>query len=300
MMEYSARCLGPLREALDFADQVVELSAGDPALGVATAGFSAWGTMLQGGAESCSLLGRLDEARSRISESFDVIRAHDMREPLVWALYVSIRIADCSGEAAPAPQAGEARRHALEAVRLAEASGNHFLRVFAYRALGTAQLIHAEWHDAAKSIGEALAVAREHTGRQLEGELLAELSRAQLGHGDTGQARATAEEAIAWSQRQGAFHFECQGQLALARALRADPGQSAAPSIEACLERALELVRKSDAHVFEPQIIEERARLAALCGDGGAAPEGLQQAHAAYAKIGATGHTERLARELGL
>jgi hypothetical protein len=223
-----------------------------------------------------------------------------MREPLVWTLWVAIRIADCSGDTAPASQAGEARRHALEAVRIADASGNHFLRVFAYRALGVAQLLHAEWQDAATSLGEALAVARKHTGRNLEGELLAELSRAQLGHGNSGLARATAEEAITWSQRQGAFHFECQGQLALARTLRADPGRSAARSIEACLERALELVRKSDAAVFEPQIVEERARLATLCGDAGAASEGLQRAHAAYAEIGATGHTERLARELGL
>jgi hypothetical protein len=37
-----------------------------------------------------------------------------------------------------------------------------------------------------------------------------------------------------------------------------------------------------------------------LCGDGAGEPEGLQRAHAAYAEIGATGHSERLARELGL
>ena len=67
--------------------------------------------------------------------------------------------------------------------------------------------------------------ACKHSGLEREGEFLAELSRAQLGHGNTGLARATAEEAIAWSQRQGAHHFECQGQLALARTLRADPGQ---------------------------------------------------------------------------
>jgi class 3 adenylate cyclase/tetratricopeptide (TPR) repeat protein len=300
MLEYSARCLGPLREALDYGERAVELSADDPAIGVETAGFSVWGTMLQGSAESYTLLGRLDEARSRIAESFDVIRTHDMREPLVWALYVSTRIADYSGDAAPSPQAGEARRNALEAVRIAEASGNHFLHVFAYRSLGVAQLIHADWQDAATSLGEALAVARKHTGLEREGELLAELSRAQLGHGNTGLARATAEESIACSQRRGAAHFECQGQLALARALRADPGRSAADSIEACLDRALELVRESDARVFEPQITEERARLAALCGGGGAASEGLQRAHAAYTEIGATGHAERLARELGL
>ena len=49
-----------------------------------------------------------------------------------------------------------------------------------------------------------------------------------------------------------------------------------------------------------PRSLEERARLAALCGGGKAASEGLQRAHAAYTEIGATGHAERLARELGL
>ena len=47
-------------------------------------------------------------------------------------------------------------------------------------------------------------------------------------------------------------------------------------------------------------MIEERARLAALRGDDGATSEDLRRAHALYTEIGATGHTERLARELGL
>ena len=165
--------------------------------------------------------------------------------------------------------------------------------------MGVAQLIHADWRDAEMSIGEALSVARKHTGLEREGELLAELSRAQLGEGHAELARATAEEAIACSQRQGSLFYECQGRLALARALRTEPGEGAARSIEADLERALELVGDSDAGVFGPQIVEEQARLAALSGDGETASEGLRQAHAAYAEIGATGHAERLARELG-
>ncbi|NIR59645.1 MAG: hypothetical protein GWO02_09040 [Gammaproteobacteria bacterium] len=300
MMEYSSRCLGPLRDASKFAEQALELSAGDPLMGVETAGFSVWSTMLQGSAESYSLRGRLDDARSRIAEAFEVVRSHDMPEPLVWSLFVSTRIADFSGDAAPAPRAAEARHNALEAVRIAEASGNHFLRVFGHRALATAHAIHGDWHGASTSVAEALAIARQHTGLEREGELLAELSRAQLGEGETELARATAEEAIACSRRQGSLFFECEGQLALARALRASPGQSAARAIEACLDRALELVRDSDAHVFEPQILEECARLAALCGDGAAASEGLGRARAAYSKIGATGHSARLAKELAL
>jgi hypothetical protein len=64
-------------------------------------------------------------------------------------------------------------------------------------------------------------------------------------------------------------------------------------------EILMETRTRNDAGVFEPPILEERARLAALCGDGEAASEGLRRADAAYAEIGATGHTERLAQGLG-
>ena len=88
------------------------------------------------------------------------------------------------------------------------------------------------------------------------------------------------------------------GQLERARALRAGPGLGAAREIEACLARALTLVEETGGRAIEPQIIEERARLAALRGDDGAAAEDLRRAHALYAEIGATGHAERLAKEL--
>ena len=60
----------------------------------------------------------------------------------------------------------------------------------------------------------------------------------------------------------------------------------------------LELVAETGGRSIEPQVIEERARLAALRGDDGATSEDLRRAHALYVEIGATGHAERLAREL--
>jgi len=44
---------------------------------------------------------------------------------------------------------------------------------------------------------------------------------------------------------------------------------------------------------------EARAELERACGDAAAAERELHQAQRLYAEMGATGHTERLARELG-
>jgi hypothetical protein len=44
----------------------------------------------------------------------------------------------------------------------------------------------------------------------------------------------------------------------------------------------------------------ERAELSRLRGDGGASERDLREAHRLFTEMGATGHAERLARELGL
>ena len=121
----------------------------------------------------------------------------------------------------------------------------------------------------------------------------------------TWRGRATAEQAIERAGAQGARYYECLGWLALARArarvraLRAEPSAAAGEEIERCLGRALELVNETEGRAVEPQIIEERARLAQLRGDDATAAAERQRAHALYVAIGATGHAERLAKEIG-
>ncbi len=111
-------------------------------------------------------------------------------------------------------------------------------------------------------------------------------------------ARSTARQAVECAQRQGARFFECMGEVEQARALLADPGVSARDEIEASLARAMVLVEETGGRVLEPQIIEERARLATMRGDTTIATEHLRAALALYLEIGATGHAERLANEL--
>jgi len=54
---------------------------------------------------------------------------------------------------------------------------------------------------------------------------------------------------------------------------------------------------RTEARAVESQIIEERARSAQRGDDATAAAE-RQRAHALYVAIGATGHAERLAKEV--
>lgn len=69
--------------------------------------------------------------------------------------------------------------------------------------------------------------------------------------------------------------------------------------IESALERAEQLVESIAARSLSPRILELRGRLAGALGDASAANRALREALDLYRAIGATGHAERLARELG-
>ena len=69
--------------------------------------------------------------------------------------------------------------------------------------------------------------------------------------------------------------------------------------IESTRERAEHLVESIGGRALSPRILEMRGRLAAASGDIPASDRALQQALDLYRAIGATGHAERLAGELG-
>jgi hypothetical protein len=91
---------------------------------------------------------------------------------------------------------------------------------------------------------------------------------------------------------------EVRAQLALARVLRAVEGADASTDIAAALDRALTLVQSTAARSYEPQISVERARLAALQSDASGAQQWLREAHRLFTEMGASGHAERLAKEI--
>jgi predicted RNA-binding Zn-ribbon protein involved in translation (DUF1610 family) len=64
------------------------------------------------------------------------------------------------------------------------------------------------------------------------------------------------------------------------------------------LREAERLIAETGARVHEPTLHEERARLAALRGDAAGRERELRAALSLYTERGATGHVERLAREM--
>ncbi len=92
--------------------------------------------------------------------------------------------------------------------------------------------------------------------------------------------------------------FEIEALISLARALLETEGAGASRAIGESLERALALVGQTEARMLEPHVLVERARLAEHLGDRAGAVPDLREAHRLFTEMGATGHAERVRREL--
>jgi hypothetical protein len=145
---------------------------------------------------------------------------------------------------------------------------------------------------------QALAIARQGS-RQHEGSVLTHLALARLGSGDLAQARQMALEAVALTSKQGLKLLELRARIALARVLPQSDGAAARFAIEDELGQVQALIHETGARPLAPFVHEERARLARLLGDEPGSERELREAHRLFVELGATGHAERLARELG-
>jgi hypothetical protein len=67
---------------------------------------------------------------------------------------------------------------------------------------------------------------------------------------------------------------------------------------EGVFDELIALVERTEARIYRPFIHEERGRFAQARGDDATHKRELREAHRLYTEMGATGHAERLAREL--
>jgi tetratricopeptide (TPR) repeat protein len=295
-LAYTRYLLGQCREALTVTQQALEQPPELGRSGVAVGGIHPYAFFLLFEGYLLIFLGRLDEARLVLDGATEFAREQDDTVSLVVALANYVLLARFQGSAE-----GEALAHARQAVDTAERKGGSFSRVMAFHSLGNAHLLNQEWNDAMAALERALELARERrTGLQQEASILADLSNAQLGLADARRARETAERAISIAREQGTKEQECEAQLALARALLQTEGAKARRGIEEALVGALALIEETEARSYTPFVHEERAELARLLGDDVTRERELREAHRLYTEMGATGHAERRARELGL
>jgi tetratricopeptide (TPR) repeat protein len=239
-----------------------------------------------------TLLGHLADGAQLLERAIALAQVRREPELLISAHANSVVWCGFAGDAARALQ------HARRAVELAEAATGKITGLASAVALGGAHLLNEQWPDAAATLEQALAEMRaRQAALHIEAYVLAHLARAVAALGNFGRARALAGEAVSTAQRQGTY-LEVYALLARAHVRRLSDGARAAAAIEADLQQATAVVERTDARAFAPLIHIERAELARLLSDEVTWERELREAYRLFTEMGATGHAERISRQL--
>ncbi|MBI3786602.1 MAG: AAA family ATPase [Deltaproteobacteria bacterium] len=279
---------------LTWSARVLEEVGSDSALGREIVGYSPRAGMIFARARALMFLGRLAEARELVQEAEHVAEESRELEVFTWVQMARAEVAYACGD----PES--TLEHGRRSLEIAEKLDNESSRMLAYTVLGVAYLLEGEPAAARDALRESAAIVRDRrTQFAMLPEVLALLAEAHLAVGERTEAVATAREGIELGRTGGCYYHEAQAQLALAAALLATDGVVPRAEIESALERAELLVESIDGRSLSPRILEMRGRLATVLGDAPAANQALQAALDLYRAIGATGHAQRLAREIG-
>lgn len=190
--------------------------------------------------------------------------------------------------------------HGRRALEIAESVGYGHGVYYALEAIGIGHALRGEWNDARTALEGALACVHErHVGNPMEPRTLTYLARVELRLGETERARKTIATAIRTAKERHARLGEIWAHLAHSHILREVDEAGRIDDAMASLAAAERLIEESGAESFRPQLYEERGRLAELAGDRALRDRQFAEAHRLYIAIGATGHAERLAKELG-
>jgi adenylate cyclase len=285
---------GNLREALRLSESGAELIGGDPQAGADEFGYSPFILFTMFRAWLLVWMGRLPEAPPYGELAVKLAREHGPLESVCWTLMCQSMRAYFRGDTELGPSVGR------EAARVAEQSGSGPARVGGYAALGTGRMLEEDWQGAIEALEASRALAHEARA-WLEGEpeCLALLAVCYLKRGEWERAIELAELGIDIARKIGIPFDLCRALLVRAQVLL-EGGTNSVGQVEASLSEAERVVDETGARVWLPHISEARARLARLKKDEATSERELREAHQLFVEMGATGHAERLARELGL
>jgi tetratricopeptide (TPR) repeat protein len=275
---------GRLEELRVRSQEGLDLVGGDPDLGSEHAGFSPLATLNIILGDAVCYLGHLREGFETLDRGLELARQHDQIFSLSYGNIENAILAITAGDL------DRLMRAVRELAVLAEKQPTPVTQMSYRLALARAHLAREEWEEAARTL-EPL---------QTFFSTDALLARAYLGCGDQDRARTLAEQAVARNRASGALSYEIHALRTLAQVLRTiDPAREF-ETIETSLSRAEDLVRETGARLVLPSLHEERAALARALQRPSDADSELREAHRLYTEMGAAGHAERLARELGL
>ena len=284
---------GNLEQALRWADETLRMVGDNTEVGLETTGaptrtwsFARLGTVK-------SQMGHLDEGRRDLEVAVRLARDRGHWEVAAWSLALLVLVDQLTGEVE------EALGRTQQALEFAGRVQSPFAQNVAHQCMGLAHLLRGEPREAIGLLERSHAFRLERrTALNAGPSDMADLAAACLALGDAARARTLIEEALEFGERGGAWLRGARVYLVRAQVLRESEGGAARDEIEATLARADALIGKKGARAWEPFVAEERARLAELVGDRTQAGRRLRQAHRLFIEMGATGHAERVAREL--
>ena len=284
---------GEGRAALEWSARVLEEVGSDNLLGKDFVGYSPRAGALHVRAQALMFLGRLTEARNQVGVAESVAEESRELEVFTWLQVTRALVEYTCG------RAESGLEHGRRSLEIAEKLDNEASRMAAYAALGLANLVDGQPAAARDAFRESATIARDRrVVRALVPLVLAGLAEAHLALGEPTEAVATAREGIDLGNTGGCLYNEALAQLALAAALLARDCVGPRAEIESALERAEHLVASIEGRALSPRILELRGRLAAAVGDAPSSDRTFREALDLYRAIDATGHAERLAREL--
>jgi adenylate cyclase len=288
----SMALLGRLREAERFCTRVIALTRGD----AAHVNFGGTRSCIKSLASRGSIraeLGRHREAQEDLEQALRLSDEQARSENLLFSLRLALELADLSG----VTQLSLARARRL--AQLAQESGSPLFELDASLCAGIAHSSHERFEEAIGLLEQAVERIDERGFAKPErGRALTALSRAYLGAGRLPEAVETAARAVRACQAAGTRSRECMARIALARAQLARDGVAARRKVREGLSKVEALVEETGARGYRPFMCEIRALLARAGDDAVTARGELRRAQRLFTRMGASGHAERVEREL--
>jgi tetratricopeptide (TPR) repeat protein len=280
---------GRLREALALSEQALAAVPEEPAFG-ALLGYSPYLNLVQLRANLLAYAGRWPEAAAAFERMIAGAREHGSRG------LVASGSSDYGWWAALLGDTRTALAQGRRGLEIAEKLGNQITRVYAYDAIGLAELSAGRASEAVTALEQALRIAREmRTGEEAAVLALAPLAEAHLARGDPARARELAETAVGEACRHRLLASECFARVVHARVLLSSDGPARKADAERARERALALVEETGASCYAPFVRVERARLARLSGDEAGYGREMRLAHRLFSEMGASARATEVA-----
>jgi class 3 adenylate cyclase/tetratricopeptide (TPR) repeat protein len=201
-------------------------------------------------------MARFDQARECLARMLSIERrALDPTVRFI-AHMGSLEMASALGETGPALE------HAQQVAAIAAEHPNAYLRVFALAAQGLSATIRGDLDAALAAYGDSLASLRaSRAAMEYESELLASLAECHLRSGHRAAALETAMQALAVAQAQTTRLPQCRALLVLAvLAMESELPDGQEP--QSLLARAEQLIERTGAAIYLPQLDAARARIA--------------------------------------